>query len=67
MKKLLQEYGTEEKSSDMGMVILEFAALTGGIKKIAETCYILKGGSAIILRAGEVFKKIEHVIDNNYK
>ena len=51
----------------MGMVILEFAALTGGIKCFAETCYILKGESAIILRAGEVFKKIEHVIDNNYK
>ena len=30
-------------------------------------CYILEGDSAIILRADEVFKILEHVIDNNYE
>ena len=49
------------------MAILEFAAITDGMKFFAETCYILEGGSEIIIRDYKVFKKLEHVIDNNYE
>ena len=49
------------------MVILAFAALTDGIKIFAQLCYILEGEPAIILRSDEIFKRLEHVIDGNYK
>ena len=56
-KKLLQAYDPKEKSANMGLAILEFATLTDGINIFADMCYILEGDSAIILRAGEVFKR----------
>ena len=49
------------------MVILAFAAFTDGINIFAQTCYILEGESAIILRPDEIFKRLEHVIDGNYE
>ena len=49
------------------MAILEFAAITDGMKYFAETCYILEGHSAIILITDEAFKRLEHVIDDNYE
>ena len=67
MKKLLQAHGPKEKLANLGMAILEFADLTDGINIFAEECYILEGESAIILRDDDVFKRIEHVIDDNYK
>ena len=54
-------------SDNLGMVILWFADITDGIKVFAEMCYILEEGSALILRSDEVFKRLEHVIDDNYE
>ena len=65
--KSLQAYEPEEKWANLGMVILAFAALTDGIKIFAQLWYILEGEPAIILRSDEIFKRLEHVIDGNYK
>ena len=65
--KLLQAYDPKEKSYNLCLVILEFAALTDGINIVADMCYILEGVSAIILRSDEVLKRLEHVIEENYK
>ena len=67
MKHLLQAYGHEGKSASLGMVILEFAGLTDSINIFTKTCFILEGDSEIILRADELFKRLEHVIYDNYE
>ena len=49
------------------MTIMEFEVITGGINIFAETCYILERDSAIIFLADEFFKRLEHLIDDNYE
>ena len=49
------------------MVILEFTAFTDGINILKNLFYSLEGDSKNILRANEVFKRLEHAIDNNYE
>ena len=64
---MLQTYIPKENSANLGIAILEFVALTDGINIFAETCYILEGDIEIILRSIEYFKRLEHVIYDNYK
>ena len=60
---MILEYGTEEKSAQLGMVMLEIAAVVDYGKCFAESCYTLEGDSAMILRGSAAFERLEATIE----
>ena len=62
-QKMIEEYSTIEKSSDLGMAMVEIAAVADHGKIFAESCYTLEGDSAIILRGSAVFDRLEESIE----
>ena len=47
---MLVAYGTEEKSANLGMAMIEVATVVDYGKAFAEACYTLEGDSAMVLR-----------------
>ena len=61
-ENMLVEFGKGEKSAQLGMAMLEMAAVTDYGKNFAESCYTLEGDSAMILRGSAVFERLEETI-----
>ena len=62
-QKIIEEFSTIEKSSDLGMAMVEIAAVADHGKIFAESCYTLEGDSDIILRGSAVFDRLEESIE----
>ena len=65
--KMLHEFDpSTEAKANLAMAIVELAAISGGLKAFVEACYTLEGDSCIILRALDVFKRIEKEISAGF-
>lgn len=65
--KMMREFDpTTEARANLGMAIVEIAAIAEGLKTFVEGCYTLEGDSCIILRALDVFKRMEAEIEAGF-
>ena len=60
--RMLVAYGTEEKSANLGMAMIEVADVVDYGKAFAEACYTLEGDSDMILRGCVTLKWLEETI-----
>ena len=60
--KMMLKYGAEENSAQLGMAMIETAAVVDYGKCFAESCYTLEGDSAMVLRGSAVFERLETTI-----
>ena len=59
-KKLLEMFNpTTETKANLGLAMVEMAAVADGLKCFCEGCYILEGDAQLILRAKSVFDRME--------
>ena len=59
---MIKEFSTIKKSSDLGMAMVEIAAVADHGKIFTESCYTLEGDSTISLRGSTIFDRLEESI-----
>ena len=59
---MILKYGTEEKSAQLSMAMLEIATVVYYGKYFAELCHTLEGYFEMILRGSAVFERLEATI-----
>lgn len=59
-QKLYETFNVDTKGAvNLGMAIVEMAAIADGLKILREACYTLEGGAQLILRAKSVFDRVK--------
>ena len=64
---MMDEFNPNSRAkAALAMAIVETASIASGLKTFAQGCYTFEGDSCIILRALDVFKRMEQYVENGF-